>query len=378
MKDPTRIAHKGRPKDGVRLVNPPTEAGSTVLFPDYESFRAKERPFFYGRAGTPTHWAFEDNLCALENADSAVLTGCGLSAITFAILSVVSEGGHILITDSAYDPTRFFANGFLKKIGIETTYFDPTMGSDIKTLIRPNTQAIMCETPGSLTFEVQDIPGIVKAAGDIPVIVDNTYTAGVYLKPLDHGAAMSVQAITKYIAGHSDLLMGAVLSAPGFTDKVKTTARHLGNSVSAADVTLAHRGLRTLPHRLAVHQENGLALARWLEARSEVEMVLHPGLPSHPQHELWVRDASGTSGLFSAIMNWESEEQTAQFVNALSLFGLGYSWGGYESLCLPAWPASCRSATKWTTKKQLFRFHAGLEDISDLTADLERAFALVG
>lgn len=375
MKGPTKDCHIGRPHEGLSTVNPPTVSGSTVLFPDYESFTAKGRPWHYGRMGTPTHRAFEESLGKLEGTDHVYLTGSGLMACTVAILSVVESGGHLLVTDSAYEPTRSFSDEYLASFGVETTYFDPTADeAAIRDLIRPNTQAIMCEAPGSLTFEVQDLPAITKAAGDIPVLVDNTYGAGVHYRPLELGAAMSIQALTKYVGGHSDLLMGSIAVRADYAKRVHKTVRVLGNSVSAQDVTLAHRGLRTLHRRLEVHQESGLAIAKWLEARPEIDRVLHPGLESHPQHDLWARDGHGTNGLFSVIANWEADEITARFINNLDLFGLGYSWGGYESLCLPTWPATVRTAVPWTETKQLLRFHIGLEDVQDLTADLEKAF----
>ncbi|RFB04100.1 cystathionine beta-lyase [Parvularcula marina] len=378
MKGPTKDAHKGRPAEGVRMVNPAVECGSTVLFPDYASFRAQNRPWHYGRMGTPTHKALEESLGELEGAEHVSLTGSGLAACTLAILSVVKEGGHLLVTDSAYEPTRAFCDIYLKSLGIETTYFDPHADeAAIRELVRPNTQGIFCESPGSLTFEVQDIPAIVRGAGDIPVIVDNTYGAGVHYKPLELGAAISLQALTKYVGGHSDLLMGAVITRKDLATAVQRTARVLGISVSGKDASLAHRGLRTLHRRLDVHEASGLAVARWLEDRPEIASVLHPGLESHPGHALWARDGTGTNGLFSVIADWEDEATTGRFIDALHYFGLGYSWGGYESLCLPAWPAKVRSAVPWTETRQLLRFHIGLEDVSDLTTDLKNAFDML-
>lgn len=376
VKGPTRDAHGGRPRDGVRLVNPPCESGSTVLFPDYASFRARHRPWHYGRGGTPTHRAFEQSLCALEDAAFASLTGSGLGACALAILSVVRQGGHVLVPDSVYSPTRNVCNQYLADMGVETTFYAPTISpAELKSMVRPETQLVFAESPGSLTFEVPDLPGIIAAAGDVPVAVDNTYSAGVFLKPLVMGAAMSIQAITKYIGGHSDLLMGAVCTNAQYADRVERMARILGSSVSAQDVSLAHRGLRTLHRRLTTHQQNGLALAQWLSERAEVVNVLHPAFDGCLGHHFWQRDATGTTGLFSVIVDWEDEGRTAAFIDALTLFGIGYSWGGFESLCLPAWPKAVRSAGKWTERRQLLRFHAGLEDIDDLTADLDRAFS---
>ena len=374
LKGSTSDSHIGRPKNKPCTINPPIESGSTILFTDYASFRDRKQSFYYGRAGTSTHKAFEDSLNDLESAAFTELTSSGIAAISLAVLSVVGAGGHILCTDSAYDPTRGFCDGLLKTMGVETTYYDPLVGEDIRELIRPNTQAIFCESPGSLTFELQDLPAIIKAAGDVPVIVDNTYGAGVHLRPLEMGAALSLQAITKYVGGHSDLLMGAVMGTAPFGAKVRRTARLLGLSVSAQDVALAHRGLRTLHRRLDVHEQSGLDVARWLETRPEIAKVIHPGLPSHPQHDLWKRDFSGSNGLFAAILSWEDDAKTEAFIDSLKLFGLGYSWGGFESLCMPAWPKNCRSATSWSENRQLLRFHVGLEAVSDLTSDLEQAF----
>lgn len=375
MKGSTKSAHLGRPHGGNCTINPPISSGSTVLFPDYATFRDRKQAFHYGRLGTQTHWALQENLLSLEGATGVALTPSGVSALSTAIISFVGQGGHVLCTDSAYDPTRTMCHNLLGRMGISTTFYDPTIGGGIASLIQPNTQLIICETPGSLTFEIQDIPAIVAAAKDIPVLVDNTYGAGVHFRPLELGATVSLQALTKYVGGHSDFLMGAIFTKEDTaTRKVAAAIRDLGMSVSGQDVALAHRGLRTLHRRLAVHEENGLALARWLEARPEVRKVIHPGLPSHPQHDLWARDSHGTNGLFSALIAWEDDSKTERFMNALTLFGLGYSWGGFESLCMPAWPQGARTAVPWTESGQLLRFHVGLEEIADLTADLEQAF----
>lgn len=370
----TGDAHNGRPTEGQRPVNPPIEAGSTILFTDCRTFMDRKASYAYGTDGSPTHWAFEENLARLENADSVVLTPSGLTAITLPLLALAKKGGHVLITDSAYGPTRQFCDGVLSNLGIETTYFDPLCGADIAAHIRPETCAILCESPGSLTFEIQDLPAIIKAAGDVPVLVDNTWGAGVYLKPLEMGAAISIHALTKYVSGHSDLLMGAVMCRDsGISAKVHSASQLLGNIVPAADVSLAHRGLRTMHRRLEVHEQSAYAVARWFEARDEIAAVLHPGLPSHPQHEIWRRDFTGACGLFSIIADWSDRERTIAFVDALELFGVGYSWGGFESLCTPASPT--RTARAWTEERQLMRFHIGLEDVDDLIADLDQAFA---
>ena len=370
----TADAHTGRPATGQRLVNPGVHRGSTVLFADYDAFRHRRSSFFYGRGGTPTHDALRESVAALEGAEHVTLAPSGLAAVSLALLAFARAGGHVLVTDSAYDPTRRFCEDVLTRMGVETEYYDPLIGAGIGALVRPGTCAVLAESPGSLTFEVQDIGAIAKAAGGVPVIVDNTWSAGAHFKPLAHGAAVSVQAATKYLGGHSDVLMGTVAAngAPG--RQVARTARLLGHATSPDDAALVHRGMRTLHRRLAVHQENGLALARWLEARPEILRVTHPGLPSHPQHALFARDFAGSTGLFGAVLRRSDEPYLAAFFDQLRLFGMGYSWGGYESLCIPTWPERHRTATTWSVPGQAVRFHAGLEDVADLTADLDRAF----
>ena len=375
MKPPTRDSHAGRPREGQRLVNPGVHRGSTVLFSDYDTFRHRRSPFFYGRHGTPTHDALAQSVAALEGADAVTFAPSGLAAVTLAMLSFARSGGHVLVTDSAYDPTSSFCDGVLARTGVETEYYDPLIGEGLGPLIRPETCAVLAESPGSLTFEVQDIPALVRAAGDVPVIVDNTWGAGAYLKPLSLGAAVSVQAATKYLGGHSDVLMGTVAASGVAARRIRDTARGLGMATSPDDAALVHRGMRTLHRRLAVHQENGLALARWLDARSEITRVMHPGLPSHPQHALFARDFTGSTGLFGAVLRRSDEPYLAAFFDQLRLFGMGYSWGGFESLAIPTWPGRHRTATTWDVPGQAIRLHAGLEDVSDLTADLESAFA---
>ncbi|MBB4658712.1 cystathionine beta-lyase [Parvularcula dongshanensis] len=373
MKPCTSDAHKGRPKEGVRLVNPGVQRGSTVLFPGYEAFTAAERPFFYGRGGTPTHRALEESVAALEGADQVFLAPSGLAAVTLALLSFAEAGGHLLVTDSAYDPTRGFCEGVLRRMGVETEYYDPRIGAGIGGLVRPNTVAILAESPGSLTFEVQDLPALCEAGP--PVIVDNTWGAGVHLKPLALGAAVSVQAATKYLGGHSDVFLGTVAASGSAARKVAQGVRGLGLATSPDDAALVHRGMRTLHRRLAVHEETGLALARWLEERDEVAKVMHPALPSHPDHALFARDFTGACGLFGAVLKRSDAPYLSAFFGALRLFGMGYSWGGYESLCIPTWPERHRTAVPWSAEGQTIRVHAGLEDAGDLIADLEAAFA---
>ena len=370
MSGPTTDAHEGRPQEGVRLVNPSVCRGSTVVFPTYADFTARARPFFYGRMGTPTHQALCESVAALEGAEHVSLAPSGLAGVTLALLSHCEAGGHLLVTDSAYDPTRSFCEGTLSAYGVTTEFYDPR--ADIRPLIRPETCAILAESPGSLTFEVQDLPTLARTG--VPVIVDNTWSAGVHLKPLALGCAVSVQAATKYLGGHSDVFLGTVAASGASARKVQRTARLLGLSTSPDDAALVHRGMRTLHRRLEVHEANGLGLARWLEARPEVARVLHPGLPSHPDHDLFARDFTGSSGLFAAVLHRTDEAFVAAFLDALRLFGMGYSWGGYESLCIPTWPERHRAVTSVPPGRWL-RFHAGLETLSDLTDDLARGFA---
>lgn len=376
MRDKTELCRLGRPHEGLRMVNPPVERGSTVVFPSYDDFRARGRPKYYGRHGTDTHEALREAVAALEGAAGVTLTSSGLSAVSLAILSYAVPGTEILVTDSVYDPVRSFCDRYLGPRGVSVRYYDPLIGAGISELIGERTALIHCESPGSLTFEVQDLPAICQAAGKVPVSVDNTWGAGHFYKPLALGATISVQSATKYLGGHSDVFLGTVASRPaGTARRVAETAQLLGNATSPDDAYTVLRGMRTLHVRLAEHEAQGLALASWLERRDEVANVLHPGLPSHPQYELWRRDFTGASGLFAAVLQESDEGYVRRFIDALQLYALGYSWGGYESLCLPAWPETCRSEGSWQAGGQLLRFHAGLEAIEDLTQDLDQAFA---
>lgn len=379
----TGLAASGRPHQ--RPSHPvtwPPERASTILFPTYEDFTATEREFFYGRFGTHTHRAFEASIGELEGAEHVHLAPSGLAAVTLPLLAFADPGSHILVTDSAYDPVRGFCDRFLNRLQVETEYYDPHIGGDIARLVRSNTAAILAESPGSLTFEIQDIPAMADAANasSVPLIVDNTWAAGYYFRPLEKGATVSVMAATKYIAGHSDCLLGTIATNdPQANGKIAACLRQLGSNVSADDVWLAHRGLRTLAARLPVHEANGLALARWLEERPEVARVLHPALASHPDHALWQRDFSGASGLFGFMLKPCFEAQLAAFHNALDYFGMGYSWGGFESLCIPVPAHKYRSvneiAPPGADTGYILRIHAGLEASDDLILDLEKAFS---
>jgi cysteine-S-conjugate beta-lyase len=377
----TRLAHAGRsPHDHHGAVNPPVYHASTILQPSLDAWQATGKPGFdgysYGRNGTPTTRAFETAMAEIYRADDAVAVSSGLAAITVALTAHTRAGAHVLMSDSAYDPGHKVCDGLLAKYGVETTYYDPTIGAGIAELIRPETTVILTESPGSLTFELQDIPAIVAAAHarGVKVVTDNTWATAVYFNPFDHGVDVVVEAATKYVSGHSDVMIGLVAGRGAEVRLLRQTARLLGNCSGPDDLYLAQRGLRTMAVRLARNQANGLALARWLEARPEVAAVLHPALPSHPQHEIWRRDFRGASGLFSIVLHPVERPALAAFLDGLKLFGIGASWGGYESLILPSDPRALRKATTWTMPGQLLRIHAGLEDPADLIADLEAGF----
>ena len=381
MNDDTIAVTAGRdPHNNHGIVNPPVYHASTVLFETLEALgegRGKDpRQVVYGRNGTPTTHALQDAYCELEGGDMAVATGSGKAAIVTALLACLVSGDHILISDSSYLPTRTFACGILRKFGVEASFYDPEIGEGIAALLRPNTRAVYTESPGSLSFEVQDLPAIARAAHDRGAVVinDNTWSGGYFLKPFELGVDIIVQAGTKYIVGHSDAMCGLVAARGNWCERVWSTFLALGNCIGPDDAYLAQRGIRTIGVRLRRHHETGLQLARWLQTRPEVERVLHPGLESDPGHELWKRDFSGASGLFGVIVQPTGKTALAAMVDGLTLFGMGWSWGGYESLLVPVDPSSSRSAVPWSEKGQLLRLHAGLEDPGDLIDDLEAAF----
>ena len=381
MKDETRLTKAGRArgrKSGA--VNPPVVHASTVLFPTYAELRAavarRHDVFFYGRFGTPTSKAFADAMAELEGAAGCAVFPSGAAAVATAILTCAKSGDHILVPDNAYEATLNLCATMLKRLGIETTLYDPCLGAAIDQLIRPGTTSlILLESPGSLTFEVQDVPAIVAVARErgVATIMDNTWATPLYFKPLAHGVDISVQAATKYIVGHSDAMIGTAAATAEVWPRLRTTALRLGQCAAPDDAYLALRGLRTLDVRLARHHENGLALARWLAGRAEVDRVLHPALEGDPGHDIWKRDFTGASGLFAIVLRAGDEVALAALVDHLELFGLGFSWGGFESLILPAVPP--RRERVFTASGPLLRIHAGLENVDDLIADLERGFA---
>jgi cystathionine beta-lyase len=377
----TKLVTAGRdPASHHGFVNPPVYHASTVLYPNAEDFLAHRSRYQYGRRGTPTTEALEDALQELEGPQCAgvSLVPSGLAAISTAFLAVVRSGDHVLVTDSAYGPTRNFCEQVLTRLGVTTTYYDPTIsGTDIVPLFRPNTRLIYLESPGSLSFEMQDVAGIAKTAhakGAL-VLMDNTWATPLYYRPLDHGVDLAIQAGTKYIGGHSDVMLGTISANAATLADLKQIVRLTGLHEAPDDTYLGLRGLRTLGVRLDRHYESGVAVARWLEQRPEVLRMLHPALPSHPGHAIWKRDFTGASGLFSMVLKPVPRPAYLAFLDTLELFGIGASWGGYESLAIPFDCGPIRSATKWEPGGPTVRYHIGLEAVEDLIADLERGFA---
>jgi len=378
QKQDTRLAHAGRaPRQHHGFVNTPIYRGSTVLYPTVACLEQDAQDYSYGRLGTPTVEALQSMLAELEGGHATLLTPSGLSAISAALLAFVSCGDQILVSDSVYRPTRRFCDNVLTRMGVTTVYYDPLIGGRIADLMTDKTRVVFTESPGSQTFEVQDIPAIAEAAhaGGAVVIMDNTWATPLYFKPFAHGADVSIQAATKYIVGHADAMLGAITTAKQATASVARTHDELGLCPGPEDVYLGLRGLRTLSVRLERHQRSGLQLAEWLAARPEVERVMHPALPGDPGHGLWQRDFTGASGLFSIVLKPVSKAAVAAMLDGLELFGMGYSWGGFESLILPFDPSGYRSATKWTARAPALRLHVGLEDVDDLKADLDAGFA---
>ncbi len=373
----TEVVHLGRdPETQYGFVNPPIYRGSTVLFPSVAALTSHKQPYVYGRRGTPTVDALQNAIAALEGGAECRLTASGYQAVTTAILALVEAGDHILMVDAVYQPTRQFCDYILKRLDIETEYYDPTIGAGIDSLVRKNTRLIFTESPGSQTFEMQDIPAISKVtkAHKLWHVMDNTWASPLYFKPFAHGVDVSIQAATKYIVGHADAMLGAITSNARAAKHIARAHGTLGVCPGTEETFLGLRGLRTLDVRLARHHTNALAVATWLEKRPEVEQVLHPAIPSHPGHDIWKRDFLGASGLFSVILKPAAEDAVARMLDGLNLFGMGYSWGGYESLVIPFDPAPYRTATKWTAEGPALRFHVGLEDPDDLISDLEAGF----
>lgn len=373
----TRLVHSGRDAgEQFGFVNPPIVRGSTVLFPDVAALMSGDARYTYGRHGSPTVRLLEEALAELEGGACTRLAPSGLAAISAGLLAFVEAGDHILVTDSVYRPTRRFCDRVLKRLGVETEYYDPVIGDGIAALMRDNTRLVFTESPGSQSFEMQDIPAIAAAAHERGawVLTDNTWATPLYFKPFDHGVDVSIQAATKYIVGHSDAMLGAMTANERAAERIAAIHTDLGLCPGPEDCYLALRGMRTMGVRLERHQQAGLEIARWLAERPEVSRVLHPALPDHPGHAIWQRDYTGASGLFSVILHPASREAVAAMLDSLKLFGLGFSWGGFESLVVPFDPSNYRSATTWNPEGPALRFHIGLEDVDDLKRDLAAGF----
>lgn len=379
VKPRTKLVHAGRhPFEQHGFINTPVYRGSTVLFPTYADLLARnDARYVYGTIGTPTTEALESAWTEIAGAAGTVLAPSGLAAISLALLTALKSGDHLLAADSVYRPTRNFCDSVLKRLGVETTYYDPLIGARIEALVKPNTRAIFLETPGSQSFEMQDVPAIVgvAAAKGLATILDNTWATPLFFPPHAFGIDMAVEAGTKYLSGHSDLLLGLVSANERWFKRLRATFDAFAMCPGPEDVFLALRGLRTLELRLREAQRQGLALATWLAARPEVARVLHPALPDCPGHAIWKRDFRGASGLFSMFLKPCSQQALAAFLDGLELFGMGYSWGGYESLVVPFDCSPYRTATVFNPPGPALRFSIGLEDEEDLKADLDAAFA---
>ncbi len=378
LRSRTRLVHAGRnPFEQHGFINTPIYRGSTVLFESEEQMRSGEVRYTYGTHGTPTTTALEAAWSELAGAAGTALTPSGLAAVTLALMSVLKAGDHLLVTDSAYGPTRRFCNTVLRDFGVSTTFYDPLAGAGIADLMGPATRAVLVEAPGSQSFEMQDVPAIALEARrrGICVIMDNTWATPLFFPPHERGADLAVEAGTKYLSGHSDLLLGMVSATSEYWPRLKQTFTNFAMCAGPEDVFLGLRGLRTMELRLREAERQALAMAQWLKARPEVLRVLHPALPDDPGHAIFKRDFHGSSGLFSVILKPVRAAAVTALLNGLELFGLGYSWGGYESLIIPFDCSGYRTATRWAPGGQALRLNIGLEDLEDLKADLERGFA---
>ena len=380
FREDTQVVVSGRDtKSYGGMINPPVYHGSTILAESVEAYNSRyvdwqagEQVMVYGTMGNPTAWALENAIAELEGGYSCSTFPSGLAAISVALMAFLKRGDHLLMTDSTYAPTRTFCNKVLERFGVETTYYDPLIGLEIESLIRPNTAVVFTESPGSNTFEVQDIPAIAEVAHKHGAILqlDNTWASPLYFKPFEHGVDISIQAATKYIVGHSDVLLGSVTSTKESWETLRDCTRHFGQCVAPDDLYLAQRGLRTMAVRLRQHQQNSLDIAEWLRNRDEVRQVLHPGLPGAPGHEIWKRDFLGASGLFGVELKLFAKKAVEEMVDEMRLFGIGSSWGGYESLMLPVNVRDLRTVSPWRFEGPLLRLYIGLEDVDDLKDDL--------
>jgi cystathionine beta-lyase len=382
MKKDTLLVHRGRkPKENFGIVNPPVYHASTVTFPTLEEFQAKPKRAFdgvlYGRTGTPTTFALESAVNALYGGHETIAVSSGLAAISVTMMALLEAGDHALVADNVYAPTRLrTSDTLLKRSGVDVTYFDPQQ--PIAEHLKPETKVVFIESPGSMTFEMIDVGAVAaeaKAAGAL-VVMDNTWATALLFQPFNHGVDVIVEAATKYIGGHTDIMLGVItVSTEEQFQRIKYTANAMGNCPGPDDCYLGLRGLRTLSVRLERHQKNAIKVAEWLQSRPEVDRVLYPALKDDPGHDLWKRDFSGASGLFSIILNDVSRDAVAAMLDGMELFGIGVSWGGYESLMIPNVMANVRTATEWSAAGPSLRLHIGLEDPDDLIEDLEKGFA---
>jgi cystathionine beta-lyase len=378
----TLLAHAGGdPSDRQGAVNPPVYRASTFLFEtaaEWEASREHKRRFDivrYGQLATPTTLALEEAIATLEGGYRAMLLPSGLAAVTVALQALVRTGDHILVADTVYPPTRIFCDTTLRRFGVETTYYDPLIGADIAAAFRPNTRLVFLESPGSMTFEIQDVPAICAAARarGIHTLLDNSWATPYFFPAFARGVDVSILAATKYIGGHSDVMMGTVTTTESLYEPIRSTVAELGFCVSSDDAYLALRGLRTLSVRLERHERNAVRIAAWLASRPEVKRVLYPALADAPGAALWRRDFLGASGLFGVELQQVPKANVDRMLNSLELFGMGASFGGFESLLIPVDPRPFRTATRWAHDGPLIRVHVGLEDPDDLIADLGRA-----
>lgn len=385
----TRLVQGGRrpewtgdPRLGGGVVNPPVWRASTILYDNVAALKSRGQAthdkLFYGRRGTPTVWALADALTEMEpGAAGTLLYPSGVAAITSGLLALLEPGDHLLMVDSVYEPTRLFCDGMLARFGVTTTYYDPLTGGAIADLITPQTKLIFLESPGSLTFEVQDIPAIaaIARAHNVVTMLDNTWATPLFFPALAHGVDVTMMSLTKYVGGHSDAMMGSLTATKPVWSRLRHGAYQLGQAVSPDECALMLRGLRTLDVRLERHDANARVVAHWLAEHPAVGRLLHPGLPGDTGHALWTRDFSGASGLFGFTLAGADAAARERFIDALRFFGIGFSWGGFESLALPTDPASLRTAIAWADLDPLIRLSIGLEDPADLISDLERGFA---
>lgn len=370
----TRLTHSGNnPSDFFGFVNPPVAHGSTILFPDTATMVSRGQKYTYGTRGTPTTDALAKAIDELEGSAGTVIVPSGLAAIVVALLSFLKAGDHLLLVDTIYFPTRRFADTMLAGFGVDVQYYDPLIGAGISELMKPNTRVVFTESPGSNTFEIQDIPAIAAAAhaGGAIVMMDNTWATPLLFKPLDYGVDISIHAATKYPAGHSDILLGTVSASARYFDQIFETFVTLGACSGPDDVYQVLRGLRTMGIRLERHEKSALEIANWITGQMGVGKVLHPALPGNAGHEIWKRDFSGSSGIFSFVLEGASIEQAHAFLDALEIFGLGWSWGGFESLAAAVSLAD-RTVSKQDYGGPVIRLNIGLEDCADLKEDISK------